>query len=237
MTDYFILLLGGHLIADFYLQTEKTIASKKENQWYSWSWLWHVFIHAAFSFLLSLCIGYNWEVSLIACTVIGITHWAVDVWKTTQPDNSLRAFIIDQLCHIVVIAIISFFIYESYDSRPLQLYILLIDQNLEIIIAYLLIIKPTSVYLGLFFDQWKDDLPKTKSLARAGETIGYLERILSMTLIIAQQFEAIAFVFAAKSFMRHEGTDPDKMKINEYILMGTLLSFLITTAVGALLFL
>jgi hypothetical protein len=69
-----------------------------------------------------------------------------------------------------------------------------------------------------------------KETERAGELIGILERLLILTFVIAQNYEAVAFAVAAKSIARFSALD-DK-DFAEYYLIGTLLSVIVAVAVG-----
>lgn len=66
------------------------------------------------------------------------------------------------------------------------------------------------------------------SLQRAGRLIGNIERILTIGLLYAGQYEAIGFLIAAKSIIRTKELKSD----SEYILIGTLLSFGFAILVG-----
>ena len=60
-----------------------------------------------------------------------------------------------------------------------------------------------------------------------GRVIGYLERALIYLFIMANQPSGIGFLIAAKSILRFgELTEPTKRMQAEYIIIGTLASFL-----------
>jgi len=63
-----------------------------------------------------------------------------------------------------------------------------------------------------------------------GRTIGILERLLVLTLILAQQWGSIGLILAAKSIARFK--DLESREFSEYYLIGTLLSLAIATASG-----
>ncbi len=66
--------------------------------------------------------------------------------------------------------------------------------------------------------------------ARRGRTIGILERLLILTLVVMDQWAGIAFVIAAKSLARFK--EFDDRDFAEYYLIGTLTSALFAIAVG-----
>lgn len=69
-------------------------------------------------------------------------------------------------------------------------------------------------------------------LRRAGATIGVLERMLVLTLVLLGQYAAIALIFAAKSIARFE--ELKDREFAEYYLIGTLSSILFAMLVGIL---
>ncbi len=58
----------------------------------------------------------------------------------------------------------------------------------------------------------------------AGKTIGYLERITVLFLLVFGQFTAVGFVISAKSIMRFPEISKAASNKAEYYLIGTLLS-------------
>ncbi|MDD5530628.1 MAG: hypothetical protein PHX21_11475 [bacterium] len=73
------------------------------------------------------------------------------------------------------------------------------------------------------------ELPEP-GLKGAGATIGVLERILVLTLVLVGQYATIAVIFAAKSITRFE--ELKHRKFAEYYLIGTLLSILFSIITG-----
>lgn len=61
------------------------------------------------------------------------------------------------------------------------------------------------------------------SLKWAGTWIGYLERIIILTFVLHDQYEAIGLLIAAKSLLRFRDTN-DARPQTEYVLIGTLAS-------------
>lgn len=72
-------------------------------------------------------------------------------------------------------------------------------------------------------------------LAQAGAYIGYIERCLTLGFILLGQFSAIGFLVAAKTIFRFGDLTKSKdMKLTEYMLLGTLLSYAIAIFVGVI---
>ena len=94
----FQILLVGHLIADFPLQTPTIL------RWKFKGGLWvlpHVFIHAA---VLTLLVRNPFMV-----TVIVLTHFFIDWAKVALDDNSRQglSFLMDQLAHLSVLWLVA----------------------------------------------------------------------------------------------------------------------------------
>ncbi|GHT30519.1 hypothetical protein AGMMS49574_10390 [Bacteroidia bacterium] len=77
-------------------------------------------------------------------------------------------------------------------------------------------------------DKEKKDKDKS-DLERAGRWIGTIERIMTVVLVMLQQYTAIGFIIAAKSVLRYNDSKTGK---TEYVLIGTLLSFGIALLIG-----
>jgi hypothetical protein len=74
-----------------------------------------------------------------------------------------------------------------------------------------------------------------ESLQSAGKWIGMLERLLVFTFIILGKWEGVGFLLAAKSVFRFgDLKDAKNMKLTEYVLIGTLLSFGVAILMGIL---
>lgn len=73
---------------------------------------------------------------------------------------------------------------------------------------------------------------KKSGLKRAGTIIGLLERVFVLTLVLANQYAAIALVFAAKSIIRFE--EAKDRQFAEYYLVGTMSSILLALLTGVL---
>ena len=73
-----------------------------------------------------------------------------------------------------------------------------------------------------------------KGLIAGGELIGYLERTLILTFALVGSYAAVGFVLAAKSIFRFGELNKEAGRsMTEYVLIGSLLSVVITTIVGA----
>jgi len=66
-------------------------------------------------------------------------------------------------------------------------------------------------------------------LAQAGRWIGYLERLMILTMILAGAYNGVGFVFAGKAIARFQNREQ-----TEYYLLGTFASFAWAVVLGYL---
>ena len=138
--------------------------------------LLHSTIHAGVAYLFVA----EWTCWIIPA-VIFVTHFMIDFVKCKMKVNSLCTFLVDQFCHIMVIAVLWFLLYGK--ENELSFMGSVCSTNVWIIgMAYILMLKPSSILLSLFLDKWTPTSSNTQSLPNAGQWIGYIERVLILTL-------------------------------------------------------
>jgi len=105
-------------------------------------------------------------------------------------------FVIDQLAHIAVIVVL----WLALSNGANNLWIERVQELLgstslwAVVVAYVLVTKPTSIAVLLFTRRWNDALSNEgQSLPDAGKWIGYLERVLIVTFILVGHFEGVGF--------------------------------------------
>ena len=139
------------------------------------------------------------------------------------------------MLHVAVILTIWFFMFEQSVSLLNGAEKIFSSVKFwKIAVAYILVLKPTSIVLSLFFKRWSSfKFKRSQSLKDAGGWIGYIERVLILTFIITNNITAIGFLLAAKSVFRFGDLNGSKnVKKTEYVLIGTLASFSIATIIG-----
>lgn len=122
------------------------------------------------------------------------------------------------------------------------------DQSVYLVLlSYLLCTSPSNIIIRIILNSYdkkdngkidsqktndsnknSDGNQKSESKFKAGRLIGNVERLLTISLLYANQYEAIGFLIAAKSIIRTK----DDQNESEYILIGTLLSFGIAITIG-----
>ena len=231
MSEFLILvkLLCAHFCSDFMLQTDRIYKGKSLGgpKGFFYHFL-HSFTHAATSYLF-VAEWSNWLIPLVIFT----THFVIDLIKYKCCPPCVAAFITDQIAHVSVILLLWFVLY----GEGLQLFegVTAADTLMVwlVVTAYLLVLKPSSILLGLFLKQWTPADGQSYSLPNAGQWIGYLERVLILTFILIDCFEGVGFLLAAKSIFRFGELNKAKaIRITEYVLIGTMSSFAVAILVG-----
>lgn len=224
-----IKLIFAHLLADFSLQSTTLCENKKKLGIKGMKYqILHALIHASTTYLILM----DWEQWIIPLLIF-ISHFIIDLIKI----KFKISFVLDQIFHFAIIFILYFWQYSNIENIFEIFQKLHNHTNLWIIIlSYLIVLKPTSVIIGLLIEKWlsnqKESVPDN-GLPKAGHYIGYLERLLIVTFIHMGYYESIGFLLAAKSIFRFgELKEKEELRSTEYVLIGTLLSFIIAIAVG-----
>ncbi len=224
-------LLFAHVFSDFFLQSRKICDGKqgKTKNKYVYQLL-HSFIHASMAYLF-VADWSNWIVPL----VIFISHILMDYIKVEYMQKNAVSFCIDQFIHIVVIVVLWLSLFND-EGDFCQKFLKTGWNSLNIwtvVIAYLAVLKPTSVFLSVFLKKWTPSATTEKSLPNAGKWIGCFERILILTFILTGNGAGIGFLLAAKSIFRFgELSKAQEIKTTEYVLIGTFASFTIAILIG-----
>lgn len=223
-----IKLFLAHLIGDFFLQPNSWIKDKIERKWKS-PWLWvHSFVH----FLLIMIV--LWDVSFWpAILAIAGSHLIIDGLKLTfqREETQMRWFTMDQLAHLTVLLLVWIYFWEVplIDVQTNELWVILT--------GVLFLTFPTAVIIQRFMQRWSRQFETDDdgTLRGAGMYIGILERLFIIIAILTSNLSVIGFLLAAKSVFRFgDLSRSEDRKLTEYILIGTLLSFLIAILTGIL---
>ncbi|PSW81131.1 DUF3307 domain-containing protein [Photobacterium angustum] len=233
-----------HIICDFYLQSNKWVEKKKAHTYRSSELYLHSLLHGIALVIPALVLGIHWRSIICLITIVAISHFFIDLWKvTTVKGDKFSYFIIDQALHVLVLAIIAF-----HMTGGLTIDTILQNEKFSncilIIFGYLLILKPTSIVIGSVLQKYPISNTNTNTdtdnigingLVAGGELIGYLERVLILTFTLVGSYAAVGFVLAAKSIFRFgELNKSNDRGMTEYVLIGSLLSVVITTLIGTL---
>jgi hypothetical protein len=223
-------LLLAHLTGDFILQPDRWVKEKELRKHRSLKLYIHVLIHGLTTFMLVWDLSF-WPAALIIMT----THYFIDLAKVKfqKPDNRVFWFVTDQALHLIVI----FLVWYAWQQPTFSFESVHTGKILIVITAIIFLTNPASVIIKTFISQWTPDTVYTlaASLPDAGKFIGFLERILVLTFVLHNHWEAVGFLLAAKSVFRFGNLkESHDRKLTEYVLIGTLLSFGIALGVALL---
>lgn len=227
-----IVLIAAHLLGDFTLQSDRLCNmrhSDKISERISANAI-HSLIQATLSYIF---IGI-WHLLMLPC-IIFTSHFIIDFLKSQYGRRRLPEFIVDQAAHYIVIFLIWRFMLSDV---AIQGFSSKISQTVWIVFtAYIAVLTPTSILVKSFmeYNSWVPNNPTLKGLPNAGKWIGFLERILILTFIFTDNIEGIGFLLAAKSIFRFGELNRSKdLKVTEYVLIGTFLSFTVAILTGYL---
>ncbi|WP_255038899.1 DUF3307 domain-containing protein [Lacihabitans soyangensis] len=217
MIAWVLKLTLAHLLGDFMLQPDKWIEHKNRKTYRSKYLYFHVLIHFVL-LLLVLAFDFKYWAALI---LIPISHYVIDLGKLLlrKKIETRILFFIDQALHFFVIFLITklYFSFQVDFSQAFKAKVLLL------LIAFISISYVASVVIKILISKWKQENETTNA---AGKYIGMMERILVFVFIVLNHWEGVGFLLAAKSVFRFgDLTKSHEVRLTEYILIGTLLSF------------
>ncbi len=227
----FIKLILAHLLGDFIFQPNTWVADKEKKKAKSI----YLYLHTLLHFTLIMILLWNLNLWWVAA-IVAITHFLIDLAKLyyQNPKTRKNWFFIDQLLHIAVIGIVTFYV-NQFDFSFIN------NRNfLNIMAGAIFVTVPASIIVKMLISSWtpvtpNPTSPQTESLANAGKYIGILERLLVFIFIIVNHWEGVGFMIAAKSVFRFSDlAEAKQRKLTEYVLIGTLLSFGIAVVTGIL---
>jgi hypothetical protein len=237
LRNYFIIsLTASHLVSDFLLQTGKMAASKHKPV----QFVKHLFITAAAIYIITGAF-HIWILPLLFFLVHGIIDLLkIKIFK--KNNKQLIPFLFDQILHLTSIVIAAFVIeyYSTSSLADVSFWIRQFGANylyfLLWLSAIILITQFGSLLVDMavkpFLEQIDADNSK-RGFINGGKVIGTLERILIFLFIVSDNFSAVGFLIAAKSIFRFgELSNPANRKEAEYIIIGTMISFLLAITVG-----
>ncbi|MDO6427917.1 DUF3307 domain-containing protein [Thalassotalea sp. 1_MG-2023] len=239
--EILLLLLTAHFIGDFYLQPTEWISCRNQHHYASKGLKKHCLVHTLLNALTLFILNIAIIPAVISIIVITLSHAIVDLWKSYRP-NTLGYFLLDQGIHLTIIGLISAYLNEITLLQLLQFATeQLSAANIIIVMAYLVACKPASIIISLALKRHTETLLETNKnaesnntgLISAGAWIGYLERCLAISFMFTGQFIGIGFLVATKTIFRFgDLTKSHDMKLTEYMLLGTLLSYAIAFLIG-----
>lgn len=212
-------LILAHVIGDFILQPTKWIKDKEVKKHKSKYLYIHIAIHLG---LLLLAVRFN-PTYILATVIIALSHLVIDIIKlnVSNQKNRVWVFVLDQVFHVIAI-LITVQVIEPY----IEFSDLWSNKMLLRIGMLLTFTQVVSIFMQEILKNWSKKLDLTNALDDAGKYIGMLERTLIFGFIVIGQWSVIGFLLAAKSVFRFGDLNKDNnLKLTEFVLIGTLLSF------------
>ena len=228
-----IRLLLAHIIGDFVLQTDKMVQNKK---WFSK----YMLLHITIVFIITFVLSGLWKIAI----AISALHWLIDSLKIElQKRNYFKPnlmFVSDQLLHFFVIAGFWFWHFKLQDSLikiitlPITNYqfslLLLSYAWLIYPVGYLIKFATQSIIHTNTIQSVSSNSTVESNVEHGGRLIGQFERIIILTLVLLNQYEAIGFLITGKSIIRF--ADHNSNLRSEYVLVGTMMSYAVAILTG-----
>lgn len=223
--------LAAHFLGDFVFQTKKMVQHKHKPIYFAS----HIAIHAVLMCLFLINDTMWWAILLV------IVFHAFFDWLKLKLTTKIKApvlFLADQLLHIVTI----FVVLMLFSTLELSFEFINEPEIWLVLIAVVLVTQVTAVLIRILlspYQQYKKvqehsvQITGEKVLFNAGKYIGILERLFILGFVIANFWEGIGFLLAAKSIFRFGDLNNAKERhLTEYVLIGTFLSFGCAILVG-----
>ena len=227
-------LLLAHILTDFVLQPDSWV-EKKNQQGFNGLWFWtHVFIAGLTTYVFL----HQWN-NFFPAVIIMVSHAFIDYWKIIQlrrqgEKASRRLFFWDQFLHLTVIVFVWLYLAgETGMLFPCLKGLLSNVPVMAVLTAFIFITQPAGVIIGKITEPLRNEISADDSLKKAGQYIGITERILVFIFVLLGQYAVIGFLVAGKSILRiTKDGEPNARKKTEYVLIGTLISFIVAVSAG-----
>lgn len=223
------LILLGHILGDFYIQTDMIAQNKVKKSRYM---VIHCILYTLVIYVFLSLLTQSWGKTIVGSLVIGTMHLITDIIKVKIEGKTnkyeCKLFLLDQLIHIIVLFfVIYLFSFEKNINGMTNLILfgkLPLNKIIGVVILALVCWKPAEIIVSLVLKKITEYAEKEN--AKIGRWIGVLEREIILLLGLLGQYAAIGFVIAAKSLARFSKLE--NQDFAEKYLVGTLLSSLIS---------
>ncbi|MCK5057529.1 MAG: DUF3307 domain-containing protein [Candidatus Aminicenantes bacterium] len=233
-------LISAHMIVEWICRLDFWKHMKSDKKWLSKTRILQGLIAAI---LLYVCSGYwgsIWLPLIIFITRTGIDGLGYKKGKGKKEANHQVLFhTFKQLAYLLIIlGCWAALVHINISDLTAVLTSVTSNTKLWILgLSYIIVVFPAGVWIGKITEPWRKELAESQfqGLEKAGLWMGRLERILILTFVILDHYDAIGFLIAAKSIFRFGEINTSKnRKEAEYILIGTMLSFVIAILIGIL---
>ncbi|AOW10024.1 DUF3307 domain-containing protein [Flavobacterium gilvum] len=227
MFELILKITLAHLIGDFVFQTNKMVESIANKKLKSTFLYLHILIHL----VLILSITKFEKQYILPAIVLAISHLVIDIITKIVIKNKISTvgnLALDQALHAITIGL---FINHFYEYK-IDFDIIFNSKNYLLFIALVCITFVSAIVIKKIMEMFNFPFPNN-GIKDAGKYIGMLERLFIFVFVTTSFWEGIGFLLAAKSIFRFGDLKENKeIKLTEYILIGTLISFGIAILIG-----
>lgn len=227
MYDLVMRLLLAHLLGDFVFQPDSMVEGIRRGKLKSPYLYAHVGVHLV---LLLLLTGFAKQY-IVPVLLLAFSHLIIDIITKILiigRINNAANLIFDQILHFIAIAL---FVNHFYGFE-IDFANLLSAEVYLFVIAIIVVTTASSVLMRKIMELFKYPIPND-GLHNAGKYIGIIERLFVFGFVIISFWEGIGFLLAAKSIFRFGDLKEKKdIRLTEYFLIGTLISFGIAIVAG-----
>ncbi|MCF8427030.1 MAG: DUF3307 domain-containing protein [Bacteroidia bacterium] len=216
----------SQLFADFIFQTDSMVANKK---WFSK----HMFLHIGVVFLTTLLLSFSWKIAV----VLALAHWLIDGIKCSLqksfPTKESSLFFADQLIHLLSIVIVWALWENIWDQILNAMALLFVNFRISLLVfGYVLVMWPIGYAMKFVLKGIEKTTAHSdeEKLEHGGKLIGMFERMIIITFVYLNQYEAIGFLITGKSIIRF--AQKEEGLRSEYVLVGTMMSYAFSIIVG-----
>lgn len=237
----FLALLAAHLLGDFVLQTKAMVTGKSDGS--ARAFLLHGAAHYALAYaavLLFVPELLAQPVSHALLLLLVVLHLGADLLKERALAAFLSprlSFVVDQLIHVLLLFLVAFLFAGGLPTWASAAHVWFEGQRDDVL--WLLVVYLATIFGGGYFirlmlpaDDPAHDGDR-EAVERGGMYIGWLERFVILTAVLAKSPTLIGLIITAKSIVRFKKLDSDRFA--EYYLLGTFLSLALALAGGLLL--
>ncbi|EIK51733.1 hypothetical protein YO5_07468 [Stutzerimonas stutzeri TS44] len=231
-TTLLLALLLGHVAVDFLLPLRQHIGARAP-VWRSPALYLLAFAQGLAALLIFVLLRSGLAFACGAALVLALARLLTAGWAASRGQRSAAALLLEHGVQVMLVLALWLSSERLWPALPLFLQTQASAHHLSILLAYLVVFKPASALIGALLRPWQERIGTDDSLVNGGAFVGYLERGLILTFVLLDQWQAIGFLLTAKSVLRfNELKGHNNRQRSEYVLLGTLLSFSLSIALG-----